>query len=344
MSTEPVTQDGRVAENNDIVSKVASTSNLKQLIRAVPSGYRAKLKDYLVEKHHIYRLHARVQRTIWAYEQHANEGSLPFCVSSVLNEPTLEFTPEFLRSTDGYAAVEAFERQVAAGRRNVLNTAIQQKKAELGYLAARLGPDATKWERLISEAFEGILENCEDPSILPVQGSPDLAETLDPAVEEFNMMSKSCALFTYRAHALTHADAGHPRIREHEQPPLMNPGPVKAEEREHGRTIHNVAQKKSSRRRRNSRSRATSTKNTTMRCPSTGIAHLPVPGRWREEKGRIQKREKKTYGQRARLEQSELAQVINHGGLQDQGICSYNYSIVFISAGCKMTINYALVR
>ncbi|KAI8648113.1 hypothetical protein NCS56_01543200 [Fusarium sp. Ph1] len=31
-------------------------------------------------------------------------------------------------------------------------------------------------------------------------------------------MSEYCALFTYRAHALTHADRGQPRICEHEQP------------------------------------------------------------------------------------------------------------------------------
>lgn len=186
MSAEPVTQDDGIAENNDIVHKIASTSNLRELIQAVPSSYRAKLKDYLVGEYHIYRLHAKVQRTIWAYERHANEGSLPFCVSNVLNEPTLEFTSEFLRSTDGYAALEAFERQVAVARRNILNAAIQQKKAELGYLAARLGPNFAEWERLVYEAFEGILENCEGPSILPVQGSPHLDETPGPAVREFN--------------------------------------------------------------------------------------------------------------------------------------------------------------
>ncbi|EEU38590.1 uncharacterized protein NECHADRAFT_88464 [Fusarium vanettenii 77-13-4] len=71
------------------------------------------------------------------------------------------------------------------------------------------------------------------------------------------MMSESCALFTYRAHALTHADAGQPGICEHKQPPPKVPGAVKTEGREHGRTIDTVTQKKSSRWDQNARARAT---------------------------------------------------------------------------------------
>lgn len=194
-----VTHDaGKVAE------QTASASTLPELISTIPRAYQSLLGHYLTQKFRVAHKHANVQSTITLYERHATDGSFPPVVRNSLKEPRLQFAKEFLATTTGSNSPEAFKAAVDQARKNVLNAALLEKKKELAHLATLVAVDEETWQercrnvaRTIAEGNGGRMEHSG--------GSYKFTGLPDPALKEYQLLVKACAVYTYRTVALARA-------------------------------------------------------------------------------------------------------------------------------------------
>lgn len=178
----------------------SAASTLQELIFTIPQSYRAQLGDYLTKKYRLAHKHANVQSTISQYERHQTDASFPPIIRNSLKDPKLQFAKEFLNSLDGSGSQDSFLSAIVQARKNVLDSAVKEKKKELACLSKLIKPDESVWKSSVltvasklALTYGGAVAG-DQVTGLPAAGKAEHAAMLG-----------ACAVYTYRCLALARA-------------------------------------------------------------------------------------------------------------------------------------------
>ncbi|MCQ9255656.1 hypothetical protein, partial [Vibrio parahaemolyticus] len=90
---------------------------------------------------------ANVQNTIAAYQRHVADKSFPASIKNSVKDPKIQFSKEYLGTTDGSLAEGFIKDQVLEAQKNILKAALEQKNKELAALQIAIRFDRAAWRR-----------------------------------------------------------------------------------------------------------------------------------------------------------------------------------------------------
>jgi len=158
-----------VATTDKIGEATRNATTIAELIATIPHVWRPVLGDYLTKKYRLAQKLCTVQNTLAQYHRHAAEKSFPAPIRNSIKDPKIQFSKEFLGTSEGAVAKTRLENAVLIAQKSLLAEANKQKEAELTSLQSALSYDGTMWRKLIAEAATRVASSLE----MEVSGDAD---------------------------------------------------------------------------------------------------------------------------------------------------------------------------
>ncbi|TQW01470.1 reverse transcriptase (RNA-dependent DNA polymerase) domain-containing protein [Cordyceps javanica] len=136
-----------VATTNRYGIATNNASTLAELISTIPQSWRPSIGAYLTTIYRAATKLANVQNTIAAYQRHTAEKSFPASIKNSVKDPKIQFSKEYLGTTEGSLAGGSIKDQVLEAQKNILKRALMLKEEELAALQSVIKFDRAAWRR-----------------------------------------------------------------------------------------------------------------------------------------------------------------------------------------------------
>lgn len=194
-----------VTGDNNIVTATRNASTINELVSTLPQTWRPALSEYLLIVYRVATKLCNVQNTLAQYERHVADGSFPASVRNSIKDPKIQFSKEYLGTTEGNLAKGTLLSLVHAAQKSILQGAVKQKQEELATLQRLTVFDQEAWRKRVGDvasraatAYGSTVEGTATDAN-PPRWSGSAPETIK---EECKQLWKQGSVYHYRAVAI----------------------------------------------------------------------------------------------------------------------------------------------
>lgn len=140
-----------VAVGKTASAQTRNATTIAELISTIPQTWRPVLGDYLNKIYRVATKLCNVQNTIAQYDKHVAEGSFPASIRNSIKDPKIQFSKEFLGTSDGALTKSLGDAEIHTARKSLLAFAVKRKKEELAALQECVAWNAATWRSKVLE-------------------------------------------------------------------------------------------------------------------------------------------------------------------------------------------------